>query len=160
ECLALFLDQFIYDVPDNGSGVFSSMRGYSLSRNMYGFNYNWADITFPNSGLTADLIVQQGNDVAFNGVGRLHTPGPNLIDPSTNKVALDPTTGQPYDDWKLVNYIYFTSARQMHDPERLGWRTGLRRAGQADNRGPYLGSANVPYTYPDLNNFYLAAIDG
>src|SRR5262249_29259448 len=43
ECLSLFLDQLIFDVRDDESGVYSSLRGWSLSRNMYGFNYDWAD---------------------------------------------------------------------------------------------------------------------
>src|SRR5581483_1080312 len=55
ECLSLYLDQLLYDVRDDGNGVFSGMRGHGLSRNMYGFNYNWADVTYPNQGLTADL---------------------------------------------------------------------------------------------------------
>src|SRR4051794_2589431 len=43
KCLSFFLDQLIFDCRDDESGVWSSMRGWSLSRNMYGFNYDWAD---------------------------------------------------------------------------------------------------------------------
>src|SRR4029077_13502714 len=33
--LNFFLTQFIYDVPDDNTGVYSSMRGKSLGRSMY-----------------------------------------------------------------------------------------------------------------------------
>jgi hypothetical protein len=157
ECLSLFLDQLIYDARDDESGVYSSMRGYSLSRSMYGFNYNWADVTFPNAGMTPDLIVQNANATPFNGTGRMHytTPG----------VTLD---GNTVDDWTLVNYMFYASDGFLRDPERYGIRldpttgkpAGLRAPGAADNRGPWLGGFNVSYTYPDLNNFFLAAVDG
>src|SRR6266480_4527723 len=34
-----FLRQFIYDVPDDSTGVYSAIRGHSLGRSMYGYNY-------------------------------------------------------------------------------------------------------------------------
>src|SRR5215470_17007324 len=36
--LAYFLGQFIYDVQDNETGVYSALRGHSLARLMYGYN--------------------------------------------------------------------------------------------------------------------------
>ena len=155
ECLSLFLDQFIFDVRDDSSGVYSSLRGYSLSRNMYGMNYTWSDVTFPGGGLTPNYITLVNDNVAFNGIGALHYsfPGPAGFTDAT-------AGGAQIDDWKMVNYMYFrTLDGFLRDPERYGIRTALRQPGAADNRGPYLGSANVPYTYPDRNNFYLAAID-
>src|SRR5262249_17744003 len=35
----LFMGQLIYGVPDDYTGVYSSIRGYDLSRSMYGYNY-------------------------------------------------------------------------------------------------------------------------
>jgi hypothetical protein len=227
ECLSLFLDQLIFDVRDDESGVYSSLRGHSLSRNMYGFNYDWADqiyagvrtqlagglldaasttttttitvnaaagfptaprflilvdnneqmtvtamnntdprtwtwtVTRQSTGVAhnagalvtivaspSDYIAQIGNDVPFNGVGRLHY---NTTVPGATA---------PVDDWKMINYMYFQQDGFLRDPERYGARAGLRAPGAPDNRGPYLASANVSYTYADINNFYLGAIDG
>jgi hypothetical protein len=76
------------------------------------------------------------NDVPFNGTGRLHFPGP---------------LGK-YDD-ELINYTYFATDAFLRDPERLGLRSGLQ-----DKRAPFAGGFNAPYTYPDLNNLFLAAV--
>src|SRR5262249_32013275 len=56
--LAYFLGQFIYDVPDDGSGVYSALRGHSLARNLYG------------------SMQPAANLVPFNGLGRLHADSP------------------------------------------------------------------------------------
>src|SRR5439155_15794859 len=34
-----FLRQFIYDVPDDSTGVYSSLRGTSLARSIYGLSF-------------------------------------------------------------------------------------------------------------------------
>src|SRR5262249_40357944 len=54
--LQYFLEQLVYDVPDNEAGVYSALRGYSLARSMYGYD---------DAGR---------NDVPFHGTGRLHYP--------------------------------------------------------------------------------------
>jgi hypothetical protein len=77
------------------------------------------------------------NFTPFNGTGRLHAPSPFA----------------GVDDYSLVNYSYFPGDGFLRDPERLGWRTGLTAP-----RGPFTGGFNVSYTYPDLNNLFLAAI--
>jgi hypothetical protein len=61
--LAYFLNQFLFDTPDSGSGLFSALRGHSLARSMYGANPNAANTT-PYSGL-GRLHYQQ----AFGGIG-------------------------------------------------------------------------------------------
>jgi hypothetical protein len=124
QVFAAFLGQFLYDVPDNYSGVGSALRGHSLARNMYGANTGVA------------------NTIPFNGTGRLHfmnQGGPGWL--------------AGVDDWMLVNYTWFSSDGFLRDPERVGIR-GNPAAGQ----GAYVGGFNAPYTYPDLNSFFLAAV--
>jgi hypothetical protein len=129
--LGFFLKQLIYGVPDDSSGVYSAMRGYDLSRSIYGYNYP-----------TAMSPSVPPNLIPFNGVGRLH-----------NVAAFG--AFPPMDEYMMVNYTYFMADGFLRDPERLGFRTGLNDPG-----GPrqYTGGFNVPYTYPDLNNMFLAAM--
>src|SRR5207253_3977980 len=101
------------------------------------------------------------------GTGRLHT-GPG--DPG------NPLRGSRYNnpftisDYWLVNYTFFPNDPQfnnltfLRDPERVSpkgpgvpdpWRTDPANLA---GRGPYVGGFNAPYTYPDLNNLFLAAV--
>src|SRR6266849_2579521 len=84
---------------------------------------------------------QDLNATPWNGTGRLHT-GPGMYMTPFN-----------VDDYELINYTYFPADGFLRDPERLGMRTSLTQG-----RGPFTGGFNVPYTYPDLNNMFLAAV--
>ena len=53
--MAYFLQQLIFDCPDDASGVYSALRGHGLLRNMFGQN----DPTLDRQ--------------PFNGTGRWHT---------------------------------------------------------------------------------------
>src|SRR5713101_3127243 len=96
-----FLKQFVYDVPDDSTGVYSAIRGHSLARNIYGYYYP-----------TTLSPMVQANTTAFNGTGRLH----NVVPYGT----LPPT-----DDYQLINYTFFPTDGFLRDPERLGFRAGL-----------------------------------
>ncbi len=132
---AMFLGQFLYDVPDpdgtsaHSWGAYSALRGHSLARNMYGWN-------------PASI-----NDKPYCGPGRLNEVTTTWGGPFPNNY---PTASY------LVNYTPFVNALTpdvvMRDPERLGVRAGFSSA-----LGTYL-ACNVPYTYPDQQNLYLAAI--
>lgn len=89
--LNYFLSQFIYDT-DN---LYSSIRGHSLGRSLYGLNYDGAALG--------------QNETPFDGTGRLgyqHTFG--------NIAGLA--------DRDLINYMYFPLDGFLRDPERLGTR--------------------------------------
>jgi hypothetical protein len=130
--LAYFLGQLVYDVDDD-VGLDSCLRGHSLARLAYGWN--------PDDPV--------GNVTPFNGTGRLHEPVSFLAGGRAEVV----------DGYRLVNYTGFRGADGsladgfLRDPERLGRRTSL-----AQPPGPYTGGFNAPYTYPDLNNLFLAAV--
>src|SRR5258708_2249726 len=85
------------------------------------------------------------NDTPFNGTGRQH--------PDTPFAAGLPAGNPAKDDYNLINYTYFARDGFLRDPERPGWR-----AGPADQRKAFVGGFNAPYTYPDLNNMFLAAV--
>lgn len=141
DMLAAFaLGQLIYDVPDDETGVYSAMRGHSLARSMYGQNdmLRWYDPTRPAE---PNESVGAANLHAFNGVGRLR--GYTHTQP--------PLAGQ--NDYNFINYTYYATDNFVRDPERLGMRANLNAP-----RGPFAGGFNVPYTYPDLNNMFLAAV--
>lgn len=137
--LALFLGQLLYDVPDDVSGVYSALRGHSLARSMYGWNTAWN----PTTGIWTPI----GNATPYNGTGRLHAPSFFANPPATPPAPKD-------DDYNLINYTYFPGDGFLRDPERLGWRTSL----DPRDRGPDTGGFNAPYTYPDLNSLFLAAV--
>src|SRR5262249_28478554 len=79
----------------------------------------------------------------FNGVGRLHGATP----------FANPTSPVAATDAALMNFQYHPADGFLRDAERPGWRNNATQL-----RTAYTGGFNVPYTYPDHNNFYLAAI--
>src|SRR5262245_24908128 len=150
--LAYFLGQLLFDAPDEEHGVYSALRGHSLARNMYGMDYLIrADGSIPRAaGELVDAAGNVLNGVPFNGSGRRQDP--------RLPFAGVPDGSPARDDANLVNYTYFPADRFLRDPERRGWRAGLRPAGGADNRRPFAGGFNAPHTYPDLNSLFLAAV--
>lgn len=132
--LAYFLGQFLFDAPDDAAGVYSALRGHSLGRSLYGGNGG------PASRAGAQPAA---NLVPFSGTGRLDGASPfgTLV------------PGPDVNDAHLINYTYYPADAFVRDPERLGWRADLAAA-----RGPFAGGWNAPYTYPDLNSTFLAAV--
>jgi hypothetical protein len=128
------LSKVLYDEYDDATGVYSGLRGHSLGRSEYGL-----DTTLDPNG---NVIYPIPNQTAFNGTGRL--------------TAATPIAG--LDEKSAVNYTWFQSAGDpLHDPERMNapaWRANL-----GSPPGLITGGINVPYTYPDLNNMFLAAIN-
>jgi hypothetical protein len=145
---ALFLGQLLYPISDNDTvALYSSLRGHDLARNAYG----WWDGTNPVARNNNGTILVRGtgtvplNDKPYSGTGRLHNP--------LGAVLADPTKPSWNDTAFLVNNTFWPTDGILLDPERLP------RSGPAAVQGPYTGGWNVPYTYPDHNNFYLAMID-
>jgi hypothetical protein len=80
-------------------------------------------------------------DKPHTGFGRVHRTGVMGF-------------GGAYDDEAyLMNFQYF-AGDNLRDPERATARSGPGAA-----RGRWVGGYNVPYTYPDHNNFFLAQIN-
>jgi hypothetical protein len=136
------LSQLVYDVSDGGTDVYSALRGHSLARLMYGFNYVApAGPTHAYGNTNPLLPVGLNNATAFNGLGALRTnPAPFGM-----------------SDFDLPNYTCFAIDGFIRDPERVGVRAGPQA--EVDNTThTYAGGANVPYTFPDRNNMFLSGV--
>lgn len=163
--LSYFLGQYIFDLEDKAEAnpfnpptnhnVYSSMRGHSLGRNMYGWNRNTLNIT-PFNGISRNAKVIQDllND-------------PNVLVPHAN----------------LVNYryfpndgpAYFNGVDFIRDPGRYGsgmapknrdaTMPGVPLGWSFLNMDPTAGYAdvhvghNVPWTYADTDNMYLGQLN-
>jgi hypothetical protein len=125
---AFFLGQLVYDVEDTGP----SANVYSGMR-----GHSLARSTYGYNDANMAL-----NDKAFSGVGRPRIPGP-----------IAGATGPGQYLGYLVNHTYYPADGFLLDPEQTTWRTGPTAA---KTPGTYL-PVNVPYTYPDHNNFFLAS---
>ncbi len=153
------LGQLIYDVPDDISGVPSAMRGHSLARTMYG--WNWVqlngtlqpDPTKTNSAFDSTYGTL-ANTTPFNGLGPLQFKPP----PAVPSIALPPALANVPNliDYNLVNYTWFQTSGDgfVRDPERAAWRGGATQT----TLNPFTGGFNAPYTYPGRNNMFLAAV--
>ena len=82
------------------------------------------------------------NDLAFNGTGVL------------SYQLTHPVTGAVMDNINLINYQAFGGDNFVRDPERYGTRPNPTAP-----MGQYVGERGVPWTYPDLNNVFLAAVN-
>jgi hypothetical protein len=156
QLLAWALGQLIYDVPDDAGSVFSAMRGHSLARTMYGWNYNptangpytaanpmvvnavTTNLSSNDPTLKNTTPYSQANVTPFNGLGPLRTL-PQII------------TG--VNEYDMVNYTAFATDGFVRDPERPGTRATVNAALQA-----YAGGFNIPYSYPDRANMFLGAV--
>jgi hypothetical protein len=125
------LGQLIYDCPDD-SEADSAIRGASLARTMYGWNYE----PIPGTSEVRGLF----NTVPYGGLGR----------PST----LNGPYQNPYniDDRLLINYMHFPADGFKRDPERIN--PGPSPTGG----GLFTGGFNAPYTAVDLNSLFLAQV--
>ncbi len=143
--LSFFLGQLLYDVHDDATGVYSALRGHSLARSMFGLNYNPGD---------PPAVIAQKNAAPYCGTGRMREP---VILPGL------PPSEAKQNDYNLINYTYFRddlpTRRFLRDPERPGMRaTPLYPDLLTRQRARFVGGYNAPYTYPDLNNMFLAAM--
>jgi hypothetical protein len=100
--LSNFLGQLIHDADDDALAN-SSLRGHSLARSMFGYNYDQ----------TTKLPLN--NTTPFNGIGRLH---------NTQSFG---SLGN-VDEYNLINYKQFPADGFLRDPERPGTRTASGKA--------------------------------
>lgn len=159
------MGQLVYDVSDYGDGVYSAMRGHSLARNMYGWNYASAN---PDA---------QGNFTGFNNFTNMEVSPTKNLTPFNGYGKLDSTLNPPpagmpagTDSRQLINYTFFANPQNpagafIRDPERIGVRIGTGNVLDWPSKvrvdtptTPFSGGFNVPYTYPDRNNVFLAAL--
>jgi hypothetical protein len=141
------LARILYDSPDDATGVYNALRGHSLARSIYGWNP--PSVTDPATGKLINT-----NVVPFNGTGHQKSPEPINV-----PGLLKPLSGLPWDN--ILNYTYFSGDPIIRDPERYPIDPNLAtsyRQSLAGSPTIYFGGYNQPYTYPDLNNVFLAAV--
>ncbi len=153
-----FLSSWIYDVGDSGNDLINAVRGHSVAATMYG---RIARPAISTSGTVTTAAVP--NASMFSGVGTFHEQIQSTL---FSGVA---------DRAQFINYTAFQAGGVdvVLDPE---WTGSLRTGGPLANipnlnPNPTPGKANpnnlggrtyvpknAPYTYPDLNNFFLSSI--
>src|SRR5262245_25251996 len=78
------------------------------------------------------------NDLPFNGTGRLRY------------ARMHPITGAVVDNFNAINYQVYKTDGFQRKPEWYGFTT------DPDHR--YVGEQGTPWTYPDLQSVFLAAV--
>ncbi len=79
------------------------------------------------------------NTIPFNGQGRLK----GITNPTLN-----------HEEFELINFTWFENDGFLRDPGYSG-----SRMDPSQPLSSKVTSLNVPYTYPDLNNMFLAAVN-
>jgi hypothetical protein len=124
--LNLFLAQLIYPVADDAAGLNSSLRGHDLTRLVYGGRL--------------------GAAVPFDGVGTFSESVDGLPGVAPG------TLNRRY----MMNYRLFPGmTTNVYDPE-YSTTTGRPIASVPGTSGEAYVPKSAPYTYPDLNNAFLA----
>jgi hypothetical protein len=124
---------------------------YFLSKLVYGDKDDVSGVYSAMRGHDLARLVFEGDPTspitAFNGLGRQH-----------NTTYTFPNLPAGLDDFNMINYQYFqTLDKFLRDPGRpgaLGFRPDLTVAAN-----PISGGLNVPYTYSDANNMFLAVVN-
>lgn len=139
-----FLESLIYPADESDPATLTNaLRGHDLTRTMFGY---------------------YGTGAAFDGLGTFHEPVNSYQDYGGTPYGL-PAGGLYSDRSRYVNHtaILFNGRSILIDPEFTGARPKVNSQNVFDVfPGPggtrtYV-PRNAPYTYPDLKDFYLAAI--
>lgn len=138
-CSLQAISQLIYDNTDGvqGAGTFSSLRGHSLARAMYGQFYEGQ----PNAPITALTT----NSIPYNGVGPVPTHAIGGL-PIVNYMWHTRLPGDPN----------FNPASSLLDPERTVGRN--RPSDSFSPSARYVGK-HVSSTYPDANDMAVAMVN-
>jgi len=110
------------------------MMNYFLSRFIHGDENQYSALRGNDLATSVYGWNPSGqNETPFNGMGRLHYTLPGTF---------GVLAGQ--DNYRMINLTNYPDASKR-DPENYG--------------GQYVRSTNVPWTYPDLNNVFLAMVN-
>jgi hypothetical protein len=107
--------------------------------------------TFQTPGFINSSL--RGHSLARTLYGYDETPGSNI---NANCIPFCDIGHLGGTNASVINYLYFASDGVVYDPERIGTRASPSAGFAANTYAP----GNAPYTYPDLNNVYLAVFAG
>ena len=145
------LGSVVYGAPDDVSGAFNALRCQELARTVYGWNPKFPSPYYGyNTPLPATFDPNQAAIQPFNGFGLV----------PSSKVGIP---GMLPDN--VVNWTWMGPGTMMFDPDNTYARDPRTPLVPWSYNPPSLGgpdrywAKNADYTYPDLNNLFLAAVD-
>ncbi len=131
-------------VPDLQLAYFLNRLIYDDQDDTYGISDGMRGLSLARGMYSG----QAGNSAAYNGVGRIRGGNITITDNKGNTLY----TGDPYG---LAHYQYFFGQTSFVDPEHQNPRSNVSNPPAGND----IVQFNVAYTYPDLNNSFLASIN-
>jgi hypothetical protein len=165
------LASVIYGAPDDLTGAFNSLRTHEMSRGAYGWNPKFPSPYWPyNVPAPLTFDPSRAGTQPFNGYGRVSPAtvlSPTMQPPAPNPIPENTVNWTWITDPALLPLLTPYFMGQMCDPDnnyRRDPRAGSPVAFSYTPAGPGGGTdrywaKNANYTYPDTNNFFLAALD-
>ena len=142
------LRDVIYGPPADLTGAFNPLRGHEVARLIYG--YNPADPT--------------GATQPYNGVGWVdpQTVHPHFVAAGPTMPAIQPVNWSWFPAVGAIDprlqFVYDPDNNWGRNPKTGADQNPLNRPGIPNSTYRYYAK-NANYTYPDLNNLFLAALD-
>ncbi|MFO0863707.1 MAG: hypothetical protein U0744_03455 [Gemmataceae bacterium] len=120
-------------------------------------SYFLSQLIYDSSDSTGVYSALRGHSLVRNLYGYNSTTTNTTPHNGSGRLSYQVTLGTlgNADNKTLINYQYHPNDSFLRDPERQGTRGSV----SVPVTAPFLGELNPSYTYPDLNNVYLGAVN-